>query len=370
MPLIKRIMIYFVILLGLAGVAIFVFLQSPVFGANPSGTRLARIEKSPRYRDGVFQNAEPTVVMLPNVSFFKLTTEFLFNKPGNTEPSLPLPVVKANLSALPAAQPVIVWFGHSSYLIKSGDVSVLVDPVFAGVSPVPGFGQPFAMTYAYTAADMPAVDVLLLTHDHYDHLDFSSIKKLHPRAKRIVTSLGVGAHLERWGVPAEKIIELDWWEDAALSPDVKFTATPARHFSGRSFARGKTAWSSFVLQLHGHKLFLGGDSGYDGQFKVIGDKFGPFHLALLECGQYGVNWPYIHMAPEQTVQASIDLQASVLMPVHWAKFSLAFHAWDEPIERLLKQATTDSVRVLTPKIGEVVELGKSYPANPWWRQLK
>jgi L-ascorbate metabolism protein UlaG (beta-lactamase superfamily) len=366
MKRLRKVMIYALMMVVLGVIGIYLYLQSPVFGANPRGDRLKQIEQSPRYVHGSFQNAEPTEVMLPEASYLGMIRDMI-TKSKNTEPSAPLPSVATDLKKLTADTPAIVWFGHSSYLIKSRDISILVDPVFSGhASPVSFFGKAFAGADVYGVADMPAIDVLVLTHDHYDHLDYPTIQKIYPQVRIIITSLGVGAHLERWGVPAEKIYELDWWEEKSISDSVQLTATPARHFSGRGLSRGKTAWSSFVLTLHGYKLFLGGDSGYDGQFKVIGEKLGPFDLALLEAGQYGVNWPFIHMLPEQTVTASRDLQARVLMPVHWGKFALAFHAWDEPIQRVIEKALTDSVEVTTPHIGEVVWIGKHYPKKRWW----
>jgi L-ascorbate metabolism protein UlaG (beta-lactamase superfamily) len=184
-----------------------------------------------------------------------------------------------------------------------------------------------------------------------------------------VTSLGVGEHLEAWGVPPEKITELDWWESASITNDIEFTATPARHFSGRSFVRGKTLWSAFVLKIHGFQLFLGGDSGYEEHFKEIGKRFSEFDIALLECGQYGVNWPYIHMLPEQTVTAAKDLNVKVLMPVHWAKFELSVHPWDEPINRASKFASENNQPMTTPMIGEPVILNSSYPNIRWWDKV-
>ena len=188
-----------------------------------------------------------------------------------------------------------------------------------------------------------------------------TILQLKSKTKLFCASLGVGAHLEHWGIPAEKIVEFDWWESKQIFEEMKLTATPARHFSGRSFNRGKSLWSSYVLQTRNHKFFLGGDSGYDTHFKTIGDKFGPFDLALLECGQYNEDWPYIHMMPEQVVDASKDLQAKVLMPVHWAKFKLSLHAWKEPIERVIKSAKEKNVKTTTPLIGQPVVIDSNYP---------
>ena len=340
----------------------------PKFGKNPSGQRLERIRKSSNYKSNSFHNQTKTEVLLPGTSMIKMTKDFFFGKPASTKPPKPLPSIKTDLKNLTAENPVIVWFGHSSYLIKSKSFTILVDPVMQGhASPLAMFGKPFAGSDVYSIEDLPSIDLVLLTHDHYDHLHYESVKKLASIAKYFVTSLGVGSHLETWGVPSEKITELDWWESASITNNVEFTATPARHFSGRSFVRGKTLWSAFVLKIHGHQLFLGGDSGYEDHFKEIGKRFGAFDIALLECGQYGVNWPYIHLLPEQTVIAAKELNAEILMPVHWAKFELSIHAWDEPINRATKFAEENNQPVTTPMIGEPVILNSSYPNKRWWK---
>ncbi len=353
-------------ILILLAVATLAFMQQKTFGRNPSGARLDRIKLSPNYRDGAFQNLVPTEVMLESASFFKLAKEF-FNKPENTAPPKPLPSVKTDLRMLPADKLTIVWFGHSSYLIKSQNLNILVDPVFSGnASPVSFFGKSFPGSDVYQTADLPPIDLLVLTHDHYDHLDYRTILQLKSNVKTIVTSLGVGAHLEHWGMDTAKITELDWWESKKMTDNVEITATPARHFSGRGLVRGKTLWSSFVVRLHGHRIFVGGDSGCDAQFKIIGEKYGPFDIALLECGQYGDEWPYIHMKPKETATAAQDLQANVLMPVHWGKFALAYHAWNEPIRKLVESATEKELVLATPMIGQPVVLGGKYPQQQWW----
>lgn len=357
------------ILLSVAALAIvvLVYMQQAVFGKNPSGSVLERIQASVNYKNDVFENVEPTEVMRKDASTFKVLKDFL-NKPATTVPTKALPSVETNLSALQSDIPTIVWFGHSSYLIKSRGINILVDPVFSGhASPISIFGKEFEGTNRYGVNEMPAIDLLIVSHDHYDHLDYETIKQLHPKVKKIVTPLGVDAHLEHWGVPTEKIIALDWWQGVSIQDSIELTSTPARHFSGRGFARGKTLWSAFALKVHGYSIFVGGDSGYDNQFKVIGEKLGPFDIALLECGQYGEDWPSIHMLPEEVPLAARDLGAKVLLPVHWAKFALAYHAWNEPIERLLKKAAEEQVKVITPKIGEPVIIGGSQPTETWWR---
>lgn len=337
-----------------------------IFGKNPSGKRLERIKRSPHYRDGAFQNAEPTEVILKDASYLNMIRDF-FNKPKAATPPKPLPFVKSDLKNLPDENPLMVWFGHSSYLIASGKYRVLVDPVFSGqASPVAIFGKSFPGTDIYPPADFPDIDLLILTHDHYDHLDYRTILALKPRIKRVVTSLGVGSHLEYWGVDPSIVTELDWWEGAQIEPGIHITATPARHFSGRGFVRCKTLWSSFVLSIHGLNLFLGGDSGYDGQFRNIGERFGPFDLAILDGAQYGTAWPYMHMVPEQTVRAAKDLKTKLLLPVHWGKFAMAYHVWNEPIGRLLAAAAREDVNVITPVPGAPFSISPQPVRETWW----
>jgi L-ascorbate metabolism protein UlaG (beta-lactamase superfamily) len=218
----------------------------------------------------------------------------------------------------------------------------------------------------HTPEDFPALDLVIISHDHYDHLDYNTILKLKDKTKLFCVPLGVGAHLSHWNVDATKIREFDWWESDTVAQDIELTATPARHFSGRGFTRNKTLWSSFVLKLYGYSIFIGGDSGYDGAFKAIGEKFGPFDLAMLECGQYDRQWPEIHMMPEETVQASIDLRAKAFLPVHWGKFTLALHPWKDPIERAVRQAKATNVNITTPIIGQPFALNEELPNTLWW----
>ncbi len=361
-------MILTLILVSLLTLAIILFFKRKTFGANPEGKRQARIEQSKHFTNGSFENESPTEVMLKDASFVGILIDF-FSKPKNTEPDAILPSIRTDLISLKDSVPNIVWFGHSSYLIKYKGKNILVDPVLSGsASPVSFFGKSFPGSDAYSVKDFPNIDVLIITHDHYDHLDYETVVALKDKIKKVYTPLGVGAHLEHWGFQPDQIVELDWWDETQVSEEIKLTTTPARHFSGRSFSRGKTLWASFVLQLDHYNIFVGGDSGYDTHFKTIGDKYGPFDMAILEAGQYGTNWPYIHMVPEETVQATKDLNAKVLLPVHWAKFSLALHAWDEPINRVLTHAQKEQVQTTTPLIGEAVQLGQPYPHSRWWRK--
>lgn len=322
------------------------------------------IESSPNYSEGAFRNLSHTSVMAADVSYFKVLRELL-NRPSGVRPSKLLPSIKTDLRALQSDVPVVVWFGHSSYLIHCRGINILVDPVFSGyASPVPFMVKAFGGSDVYQVRDLPEIDYVIITHDHYDHLDKETIKKLSPRG--FYTSLGVGRWLEKFSLPGSRIDEMDWWQTLIVSEDIQLTATPARHFSGRGIKRGGSLWSSFVLEIFGYRLYLGGDSGYGEHFKAIGAQCGPFDLAILECGQYNTSWPMIHMMPEEAVQASKDLKAKVFMPVHWAKFALANHLWNEPAMRALKASTEAGVMITTPLIGEPIIVGEHYPSQIWW----
>jgi L-ascorbate metabolism protein UlaG (beta-lactamase superfamily) len=337
-----------------------------VYGKLPSGERLRKIKSSSNYKNGSFQNLSKTNAMAEDASFFKTLKEFL-NKPKNVVPSTILPSVKSDLKKPAGESPFLVWFGHSSYFIRIANLNILVDPVFSGnAAPVSFMVKAFKGSDVYTFDDLPEIDLLILTHDHYDHLDHKTIVKLKKKVKKICCSLGVGSHLEHWGIDASIIHELDWWE-SLTGPNLTLTAVPGRHFSGRGIKRGQTLWSAFILKTKDHTLFLGGDSGYDTHFREIGDRFGPFDLAILEAGQYNRAWPNIHMMPEETVQACVDLKAKALLPVHWGKFSLAMHAWNEPVKRVVAKARELNVTVLTPKIGERLLFGeKAVLTDAWW----
>jgi len=337
-----------------------------VFGRNPTGARLERVLASPNYRDGVFQNLEPTTIGVEGAPVYKVLWDVM-RKPANTRPGRAMPSVQTDLKALPDDRVSIVWFGHSSYLLKVYKRTILVDPVFSGhAAPFPGFAKAFAGTGVYDTDKLPdEIDILLLTHDHFDHLDYRTVLRLKDRVGHIVTSLGVGSHLESWGFDMGKVTELDWWEEWR-GADLFMMATPARHFSGRSLKRNQTLWSGFVLKMGGHDFFLGGDSGYGEHFKEIGRRCGPFDLAILECGQYGKYWPKIHMFPEQVVQAARDLGAKKLMPVHWGKFSLALHPWNEPVKRVVMEAGRVGQHITVPMIGQPVVLGHFYQNSDWW----
>ena len=337
------------------------------FGKDPSGEELEKIKHSPNYSNGQFQNTEHTAMLDDDASMTKTFWQFLFNKPKDAKPPKPLPVIKTKLHQPISDKPVVVWFGHSSYFIRINNINVLVDPVFSGyAAPFSFMNKAFAGTTIYSVNDLPSIDVLLITHDHYDHLDYETVTKLRAKVKHVYTSLGVASHLVYWGYKEQNITELDWWQSANIGDDIQLTAAPARHFSGRTFKRFTTLWSSFILKTNNYNIYIGADSGYGEHFKEIGARFGPFDFAALENGQYNKAWPEIHMFPEETVQAGIDIGAKIIMPVHWAKFDIALHTWDEPIKRFSASAKEKGVPVTTPMIGEPVVIDGIYPCSEWW----
>lgn len=337
-----------------------------ITGKLPWGQHLERLKKSPHFKTKGFENLSVTPMMAEDASYWKMTKDF-FKKNKDAAPAQVLPSVKTDLNTIHREEPVIIWFGHSSYFIRIAGKNFLIDPVFSGnAAPLSFMVKAFPGSDVYKAEDMPLIDYLILTHDHYDHLDYKTILQLKKKVKAIYCSLGISSHLKHWGIDTGIITEMDWWEEQQLDEVITLVATPARHFSGRGIKRAQTLWSSFVLQTATHRLFLGGDSGYDNHFKMIGEKYGPFDIALLEAGQYNTMWPLIHMMPEETVQAAADLQAKLLLPVHWGKFTLAMHAWNEPVKRILARAKELNIPVRTPMIGEPTVLGKNYTINNWW----
>jgi L-ascorbate metabolism protein UlaG (beta-lactamase superfamily) len=350
---------------------VYIFMKQPQFGRLPSGESLERRKKSPHYREGKFQNINFTPDLAEDTNMFSVLVDVLFRRSKRNKPSEKLPSQKTDLLHLDPNKNLLVWFGHSSYFMQIDGKKFLVDPVFSGsASPLPNSVKSFAGSDVYTTDDFPEIDYLFISHDHWDHLDYKTIKKIHPKIKKIITALGVADHLERWGFDKNIIIEKDWNEEVILESGFIVNTTSGRHFSGRGFKRQQSLWMSFVLKTPTMKIFIGGDSGYDTHFTDIGNRYGPFDLAILECGQYNKNWKYIHMMPEETVQAAEDLKAKKLLPVHWAKFALALHDWDEPVKRVIKEAERKNFPIIHPMIGEAIDLNENKIFPRWWEDAQ
>jgi len=342
------------------------------FGQSPRGERLERIKKSANYKDGEFKNLSETPTLTAEGSRFKVMLGFMFRKKIRLSPEDSIPVIKTDIKALNPDDDVLIWFGHSSYFIRLKGKTFLIDPVFSPyASPFSFINKAFKGTSVFQAEDLPAIDYLIITHDHWDHLDYQTVLDLKPKVKHIICGLGVGQHFEYWGFDPLAITELDWYEGMNLGSGWQLTATPARHFSGRGLTRNKTLWVSFVLQTPGYNLFLGGDGGYDSHFSEIGTTYGPFDLAILEQGQYDKNWKFIHMMPDQVFDAAKQLQAKRILPVHNSKFALANHPWDEPLNKITENQKGKAIPVLTPQPGELVFLNDGAQTfTKWWKGLK
>lgn len=347
-------------------------LSQPRFGQSPKGERIERIKNSPNYIDGEFQNIHETPVLTTEESRFKMMMGFMFKKKVRTTPENPLPAVKTDLKSLSSEEDILVWFGHSSYYMQLAGKTILVDPVLSDyASPFSFINKAFKGTTIYSANDFPPIDYLIITHDHWDHLDYKTITDLKTKIRHVICGLGVGQHFEYWGFDDAIITELDWYEGIRLENSWEITATPARHYSGRGLKGKQSLWASFVLKTPDYNAFIGGDSGYDTFFTDIGNKYGPFDLAILEQGQYDNNWNLIHLLPEQVFETAEQLQARRILPVHHSRFALANHPWDEPLNKISENFVDSDISAITPKIGELVNLrNTSQGFDKWWEYEK
>ncbi len=313
-----------------------------------------------------YENSE-VMTEVTFVEHIEMYRKFFFEK-GEKYPDEPLPQEKLDLFKLLSSTKGLSasWLGHSSILLNIDGYSILTDPLFKRkVSPIGP--TRFNREHLVDIDDLPPINVVIISHDHYDHLNKPSIRLLKEKVGIFIVPLRVGGILQKWGVSPDKIIELDWWEEFQLKDDLKIVATPSQHFSGRGlFDRNKNLWASWVIQTNNSRVFFSGDSGYFGGFKDIGDKYGPFDVTFLECGAYNKQWPKVHMFPEQTVQAFFDLKGKVLQPIHWATFNLALHAWYEPIERLFAKANSIGATLSTPTMGQIVDYQRPIVTDFWW----
>jgi len=358
-----------VVLLVMAGVA---FAQlSPELGGKPTEAQRATYARSGHYQEGEFQNLVPTEVMTGS-STFAVFWQFLFGKKTNTQPPGPLPTQPLDSLSITRKTPGMVrvtWFGHSASLVEIGGHNILLDPMLSVKMGPLSWVTPkrYNPSLAITAEQLPPIDAVLISHDHYDHLDYKTIVKLKEKVANFYVPLGVGAHLLAWGVAPERVHELDW-RDSVQLPGLTIVSTPARHFSGRGLTnRNSTSWSSWVLKTPTKRVFYSGDGGYGPHFQTIGQQYGPFDLALMECGQYDQNWAQIHMLPEQTVQAALDVRAKAFLPVHWGAFTEAHHPWNGSVKRAAAEAARRHLPITTPELGQPVVLDAGpLPQRRWW----
>ncbi|MDR1333390.1 MAG: MBL fold metallo-hydrolase [Holosporales bacterium] len=344
------------------------YVHSPKFGHLPEGSRLERVQKSPNYENGKFRNVyklhadAPICKLTAYQKLLGIVWKFLTKRNDTVIPS-----AKTDLIHLDGDENTLVWFGHSSYFIQIEGKRIAIDPVLSNVSsPIPFLPVAFRGSNVYAPTEIPELDYLIITHDHWDHLDYETVTKL--KAKQVICPLGVGAHFKHWGFDMSKILEMDWYDETELPNGFRIICCPTQHFSGRSFTRNKSLWGAFLLTSpSGFKIYIGGDGGYCPHFKEIGERHGPIDLAILENGQYNENWKHIHMHPNETVMAAEDLNAKALLPVHNSKFSLSTHAWNEPLNEITRLCKNNAIRLLTPMIGQRVNLkDQDQHFSKWW----
>src|SRR6476661_807815 len=347
--------------------------SSPEFGGKPSEADKARYAQSGHYQNGEFVNLVPTSVSTGG-SMVGTLWNFMFKKSPQSKPPGPLPTLPLDSLSITRKTPDVVrvtWFGHSASLVEIAGQNVLLDPMLSVEMGPLSWVTPnrYNPALAITPEHLPAIAAVLISHDHYDHLDYKTIRTIKDKVGKFYVPLGIGPHLRAWGVAPERIQALNWGDQAHLHGGLSVTCTPSRHFSGRGLSnRNSTLWSSWVLQTPAKRVFYSGDGGYGPHFASIGQQYGPFALALMECGQYNERWAEIHMKPEQSVQAAVDVRARVMLPVHWGAFTEALHTWNEPVERASAAAMRQHLPLTTPRLGEPVTLDAGpLPTAPWWR---
>ena len=336
-------------------------------GAKATGTRRARMDASPQYADGKFRNTEPAT-MLTAASAPALLAASLRDR-DRRHPHQPIPLVTPSTDGDPDGL-YVTWYGHSSALLEIDGRRLLLDPVWSErCSPSRLAGPKRLHEPPVALRELPPLDAVVISHDHYDHLDMETIQNLADlQAMPFVVPLGVGAHLERWGVPSTRIIELDWSERATVA-GLEIVCTAARHFSGRGFSRDETLWASWVIAGPRRNAFYSGDTGYFTGFAAIGEEFGPFDVTLVQIGAYGDAWPDIHMVPEDGVAAHIDVRGKLMVPVHWCTFNLALHDWSEPADRAWAEAKARDVTLAVPRPGERVDVDNPPAVDGWWQDV-
>jgi L-ascorbate metabolism protein UlaG (beta-lactamase superfamily) len=337
-------------------------------GGIVRGDRLDRIRRSPQWdaRKGMFVNTETTSVIVPGKELD--TARAWLRKPSGSVPSEDVPTVRPRFTD-PLEQGLrLTWLGHSTVLLQIDGTRVLIDPLFAErASPVTLMGPKRFHPAPLCAADLPELDAIAISHDHYDHLDMATVQALARHSDvPFIVPLGVGAHLERWGIPQQRIVELDWWEEVQIG-ELTLASTPARHFSGRGLLnRCSTLWTSWTFIGRRHRVFFSGDTGFFGGFTDISKAYGPFDLAMIEIGAYHPHWGQIHMGPQNAIRAFEMLEANFLVPIHWGTFDLGVHEWRDPIRTFVDLARERNVRWAAPMPGASVEPGVEEPREPWW----
>lgn len=353
------------VLAAILFVTYFAVMQNPEFGGSIEGERLTKVKKSANYEQDHFENKPPQKQADIWVSLKEMMGDQV------RVPPKPFPLVAMNLDNPPSQGLEAYWLGHATVLIEMEGMRILTDPILSNeafavkmLAPTRNNPSPIPLE------DLPPIDIAVISHDHYDHLDMKTVQHLAKNGTHFYVGLGVGAHLEKWQIPQKQIHEKDWWQKETLG-GLEIHCTPARHYSGRRAMDNSTLWTSWVIKGKKHSIFHSGDTGYGKHFKEIGEKLGPINLSFIKIGDYGldVGWRDIHMVPENSAKAHLDLGAEVMFPIHWGTFALSYHDWDEPIERAVKASEDNSIILVTPKLGEKFVFGGELLQQDWWRTL-
>lgn len=335
-------------------------------GRKPRGARLEKVRQSAHWNGKRFENVHNTPTMTSDKGFWRGMKDFMSGGDTNRKPAVDVPTIKTDLFSLSADEDVVVWLGHSSLLIQTGGKRFLFDPILTCKFPVRMFMRPFMGSAVYSPDDIPPVDYLIITHNHWDHLDYPTIRALKDKVGEVYCSLGIGQTFEYWKYDPARIHDMDWNETVQLADGMTLHCLPARHFSGRLTGMGKTFWGSYLIENNGRKIFISGDGGYDTHFKEIGKRFPGIDLAIMENGQYNQDWRYIHTLPDELPQAIDDLAPQKVLTYHNSKYSLARHSWTEPMDLIYEHSQGKSWILLTPRIGEPVLPYKEQLFDTWW----
>ncbi len=363
------------LLLALGGYG-YVELKHERFGASPSGDRLEKMKQYPNFKDGVFSNTEAEPTNLVKDNFLVRMYDIHFNKSGDRTPQEPIPTVKTDLKALAANEPlknVLIPLGHSSYYMQLNGIHMLIDPVFSPyAAPFSILNRAFEGTNVYSVSDMPPIDYILISHDHYDHLDYEVMKAMQGKVKKVITPIGVGAHLEHWGYKPDQIWEGYWYDKVDLGKDVTVHILPARHYSSRLFDKNKTLWAGLAFITPELKIFYTGDTGHGKHLSEIAEKLGPFDLSIMDVGQFNPDgWPHIHLLPEYAAKAAEELGSKRLLPCHNSKFAIALHPWKAPLNMIEEASKGKDYKLITPMIGEIIDLNNHEQTfSTWWKKIQ
>ncbi|NQV54159.1 MAG: MBL fold metallo-hydrolase [Flavobacteriales bacterium] len=355
-------------LVAVGFMAAVIILQLPQFGTRPQGQYLAALQQSAQHNGEVFVNEEGATADMGGRTLLNVIKAYMNAPEGRHPDSLPiLHPDPADVAQDSLGEYHLTWFGHSSFLLEVDNKNILLDPMLGpAAAPFSFQVRRFSQDLPITMENLPQIDAVIFSHDHYDHLDHTTILAIKDKVSHFYVPLGLKGHLVGWGVDSNAVTELDWWEEVQMD-DIRLACTPSQHFSGRGLTdRNTTLWCSWVITTPEQNIYFSGDSGYFKGFKSIGEKYGPFDLALIECGQYNELWQAIHMLPEQSAQAAVDLNAKAMIPIHWGMFELALHPWKEPAERVTVKAKELGMPLLTPKIGERLAIREELTTDEWW----